>query len=69
MKLEKYGIDFFDNRLEKYGGHSHWLGKFFKNYSYACFYLCGFRIGYFKEYYDGYHYAIFLGFVVFSWGK
>lgn len=76
MKFFKYGIDVFDGRLKKYGGHGHFIaGKIFKwRMGYLHIYLKvtpGFEIIYKNDdhYYDGYHNHIYIGWVLISWGS
>ena len=69
MKIYANSIEFFCTKNKEYGGHSHWIAKIF-NYRlrYLMIGFCKFKIGKWKDYYDGYHNAIFLGFIQISYG-
>ncbi|SRR6266403_1113024 len=76
MKFFKHGIDVFNRRYKKYGGHTHWLAQsyIFNNKWYCIDYLSivfEFKLHKFERYsayYDGYHHDIQFLFVTIFWG-
>lgn len=76
MKFFKYGIDLFDTKYKKYGGHTHWLAQsfIFDNRWYWIDYLSiGFEFKLHKckkgsIYYDGYHHHLKFLFITIFWG-
>lgn len=68
MNFYKWGIEIFDTRYAKYGGHSQWIGKLMK-YKLASLSIqfCNWEISHNREYYDGWHNALYLGFIVIAW--
>jgi len=68
MKLYKWGVEFFDTKYKKYGGHGQWIGRLF-GLRYLAVSLTKWNVGYWKDYYDGWHYAISFGYIVMSYSK
>jgi hypothetical protein len=69
MKFFKIGIEIFDNKRIESGGHWRFLGVITKlDYLVISLQFETFQIKYYTDFYDGYHHAIQLGYLWFSWG-
>ena len=66
MKIYKYGIQLFDGKYTKYGGHWQKLSRLTGLDYFDIYFNFGFK--YFSDYYDGYHSTIGLGIIWISWG-
>jgi hypothetical protein len=67
MKITKSSIEFFDMSIN--GGHGLFLAKLFGNkLSYLRIDICEWRWATTNDYYDGFHFAYYGGFVVLSYG-
>jgi len=68
MKTGKWYIELFDGRYKEYGGHSQWIcGLIGYRLSTLSFGVSRWAIGFNRDYYDGYHNTLCIGFFYVYW--
>lgn len=68
MKMQRWQIEFFDAKYDRYGGHSQWAARLL-NLDYVVVGFAGpWSMHYYHTYCDGQHHCIAIGWFFVSWG-
>ena len=67
MKRTSRGIEIFDGKHKRFGGHSQWLSKF-SGLDYLIFQFGWWKPTYDHEWYDGQHHWLSIGPIRICWG-